>query len=106
VLHVSSPEARSITLRLEDRINPSHHRFMNFHTRKWVKPEDLNPNQTLFGGKGKPAPHGKTQSATPRIASWIPDQFHAAIFYMTFGFESTQLRGLSGVSLYHIHFSV
>ncbi|MEQ8244616.1 hotdog domain-containing protein [Fulvivirga sp.] len=23
---------------------------MNFHTRKWVKPEDLNPNQTLFGG--------------------------------------------------------
>lgn len=24
---------------------------MLFHTRKWVKPEDLNPNQTLFGGK-------------------------------------------------------
>ncbi len=24
---------------------------MRFHTRKWVKPEDLNPNQTLFGGK-------------------------------------------------------
>ena len=24
---------------------------MNFHTRKWVKPEDLNPNKTLFGGK-------------------------------------------------------
>jgi len=23
---------------------------MNFHTRKWVKPEDLNPNGTLFGG--------------------------------------------------------
>lgn len=23
---------------------------MNFHTRKWVKPEDLNPNLTLFGG--------------------------------------------------------
>lgn len=23
---------------------------MNFHTRKWVKPEDLNPNETLFGG--------------------------------------------------------
>jgi len=43
--------ARSITLRLEDGINLSHHRFMNFHTRKWVKPEDLNPNQTLFGGR-------------------------------------------------------
>ncbi|RRJ91249.1 acyl-CoA thioesterase [Paenimyroides tangerinum] len=24
---------------------------MKFHTRKWVKPEDLNPNRTLFGGK-------------------------------------------------------
>ncbi len=24
---------------------------MRFHTRKWVKPEDLNANQTLFGGK-------------------------------------------------------
>ncbi|MFD0991952.1 acyl-CoA thioesterase [Tenacibaculum geojense] len=22
-----------------------------FHTRKWVKPEDLNPNGTLFGGR-------------------------------------------------------
>ncbi len=25
--------------------------IMNFHTRKWVKPEDLNPNHTLFGGR-------------------------------------------------------
>ncbi|HUC83499.1 MAG TPA: hotdog domain-containing protein [Flavisolibacter sp.] len=24
---------------------------MNFHTRKWVKPEDLNPNHSLFGGR-------------------------------------------------------
>ncbi len=24
---------------------------MRFHTRKWVKPEDLNPNASLFGGK-------------------------------------------------------
>ncbi|HEY0895964.1 MAG TPA: hotdog domain-containing protein [Sphingobacteriaceae bacterium] len=23
---------------------------MNFHTRKWIKPEDLNANGTLFGG--------------------------------------------------------
>ncbi len=23
---------------------------MKFFTRKWVKPEDLNPNKTLFGG--------------------------------------------------------
>ena len=24
---------------------------MKFHTRKWVKPQDLNPNGTLFGGR-------------------------------------------------------
>ncbi len=24
---------------------------MRFHTRKWVKPEDLNPHGTLFGGQ-------------------------------------------------------
>ena len=24
---------------------------MRFRTRKWVKPEDLNPNGTLFGGQ-------------------------------------------------------
>lgn len=24
---------------------------MNFHTRKWVKPQDLNPNKSLFGGR-------------------------------------------------------
>jgi acyl-CoA hydrolase len=25
--------------------------MMRFHTRKWVKPEDLNPNRSLFGGR-------------------------------------------------------
>ena len=25
--------------------------MMRFHSRKWVKPEDLNPNGTLFGGR-------------------------------------------------------
>lgn len=24
---------------------------MRFHTRKWIKPEDLNPNSSLFGGR-------------------------------------------------------
>lgn len=24
---------------------------MKYHTRKWIKPEDLNPNHTLFGGR-------------------------------------------------------
>lgn len=36
---------------------------MNFHTRKWVKPEDLNPNGTLFGG---------------RLLAWIDEE--AAIY--------------------------
>jgi len=36
---------------------------MNFHTRKWVKPEDLNPNGTLFGG---------------RLMAWIDEE--AAIY--------------------------
>ena len=29
----------------------SESRPLRFHTRRWVKPEDLNPNNTLFGGK-------------------------------------------------------
>ncbi len=32
---------------------------MNYHTRKWVRPEDLNANGTLFGGK---------------LLSWIDDE--------------------------------
>lgn len=31
-----------------DRPHPSEE--VHFHTRKWVKPEDLNANGTLFGG--------------------------------------------------------
>ena len=38
---------------------------MRFHTRKWIKPEDLNPNGTLFGG---------------RLIEWI-DEEAALIFY-------------------------
>ncbi len=36
---------------------------MNFHKRKWVKPEDLNPHGTLFGGT---------------VLSWIDEE--AAIY--------------------------
>lgn len=36
---------------------------MNFSTRKWIKPEDLNPNHTLFGG---------------RLLQWIDEE--AALF--------------------------
>lgn len=32
---------------MTDRIDDSD---INFHTRKWVRPEDLNANGTLFGG--------------------------------------------------------
>jgi acyl-CoA hydrolase len=35
-----------MTIKMTDIIKEK----MNFHTRKWVKPEDLNPNGTLFGG--------------------------------------------------------
>ena len=38
---------------------------MQFHSRKWIKPEDLNPNGSLFGG---------------RLLSWIDEE--AAIFAM------------------------
>lgn len=36
---------------------------LEFRTRKWVKPEDLNPNNTLFGG---------------RLLQWIDEE--AALF--------------------------
>lgn len=38
---------------------------MNFYSRKWIKPEDLNPNGSLFGG---------------RLLSWIDEE--VAIFAM------------------------
>lgn len=38
---------------------------MKFYSRKWIKPEDLNPNGSLFGGQ---------------ILSWIDEE--AAIFAM------------------------
>jgi acyl-CoA thioesterase YciA len=43
---------------------------MNFHTRKWVKPEDLNPNDTLFGG---------------RLLAWIDEE---AVIYAIIQLES------------------
>lgn len=38
---------------------------MKFYSRKWIKPEDLNPNGSLFGGQ---------------LLSWIDEE--AAIFAM------------------------
>ncbi|RIA09660.1 acyl-CoA hydrolase [Flavobacteriaceae bacterium MAR_2010_72] len=46
---------------------------MRFHTRKWVKPEDLNPNQTLFGG---------------RLLAWIDEE---AALYTIIQLENTRI---------------
>lgn|SRR5690554_187805 len=46
---------------------------MRFHTRKWVKPEDLNPNKTLFGGK---------------LLAWIDEE---AALYSIIQLESTHV---------------
>lgn len=46
---------------------------MRFHTRKWVKPEDLNANGTLFGG---------------RLLSWIDEE---AILYCIIQLENKRI---------------
>ena len=46
---------------------------MNFHTRKWIKPEDLNPNGTLFGG---------------RLLEWIDEE---AAMYGVIQFENQRV---------------
>ena len=46
---------------------------MRFHTRKWVKPEDLNPNGTLFGG---------------RLLQWIDEE---AALYAIVQLENTHI---------------
>jgi len=46
---------------------------MNYHTRKWIKPEDLNPNGTLFGG---------------RLLEWIDEE---AALYAVVQLENQQI---------------
>jgi acyl-CoA hydrolase len=46
---------------------------MRFHTRKWIKPEDLNPNETLFGGK---------------LLAWIDEE---AALYVTIQLENKRV---------------
>ena len=46
---------------------------MRFHTRKWVKPEDLNPNGTLFGGQ---------------LLAWIDEE---AALYTIIQLENTRI---------------
>ena len=47
--------------------------ILNFHTRKWVKPEDLNPNHSLFGG---------------RLLQWIDEE---AVIYAIVQLENTRV---------------
>ncbi|MDN5395375.1 MAG: acyl-CoA thioesterase [Chryseobacterium sp.] len=46
---------------------------MNYHTIKWVKPEDLNPNHSLFGG---------------RLLQWIDEE---AALYAIIQLENTKV---------------
>lgn len=46
---------------------------MKFHTRKWVKPEDLNANGSLFGGK---------------LLAWIDEE---AALYTIIQFENNKV---------------
>ncbi|SMC33521.1 Acyl-CoA hydrolase [Chryseobacterium sp. YR221] len=48
-------------------------KIMNYHTRKWVKPEDLNPNHSLFGG---------------RLLQWIDEE---AALYAIIQLENTKV---------------
>tara|TARA_Y100001968_G_scaffold187759_1_gene172122 strand:- start:33 stop:536 length:504 start_codon:yes stop_codon:yes gene_type:complete len=43
-------DSRELMHRLACAFQRTGRQDMNFHTRKWIKPEDLNPNGTLFGG--------------------------------------------------------
>lgn len=53
----------SLSTQPQQFVDPSAPEGMRFHTRKWVKPEDLNPNGSLFGG---------------RLLAWIDEE--AAIY--------------------------
>ncbi|MCF3108589.1 acyl-CoA thioesterase [Niabella sp. CC-SYL272] len=56
---------------MDDKMYNEHE--MRFHTRKWVKPEDLNPNQSLFGG---------------RLLQWIDEE---AALYAIIQLENTHV---------------
>ena len=46
--------------------------MMNYHARKWIKPEDLNPHHSLFGG---------------RLLEWIDEE---AALYAIIQLENTR----------------
>lgn len=63
---------------------------MNFHTRKWVKPEDLNANGSLFGGSllrwidEEAAIYAILQLGTHRVVTKLISEIN---------FESSALQG-------------
>jgi acyl-CoA hydrolase len=58
---------------------------MRFHTRKWIKPEDLNANGTLFGG---------------RLLAWITEE---AALYSIIQLENNKLvlKYMSEINFIH-----
>lgn len=58
---------------------------MRFHTRKWIKPEDLNANGTLFGG---------------RLLAWITEE---AALYSIIQLENKKivLKFMSEINFMH-----
>ena len=60
-------------------------RTMRFHTRKWIKPEDLNANGTLFGG---------------RLLAWITEE---AALYSIIQLENNKivLKYMSEINFIH-----
>ena len=59
---------------------------MRFHTRKWIKPEDLNANGTLFGG---------------RLLAWITEE---AALYSIIQLENKKivLKYMSEINFMHL----
>ena len=55
---------------------------MKYYSRKWVKPEDLNANETLFGG---------------RLLAWIDEE---AVIYAMCQLESRTIFGFSSGTIF------
>lgn len=83
---------------------------MNFHTRRWVRPEDLNANGTLFGGSllrwidGEAAIYAIIQLGNERVvtkymseinfvnAAWQGDLIELGLLATEFGRTSLTMR--------------
>lgn len=67
---------------LVDEYQPLHEEPINFHTRRWIRPEDLNANGSLFGGS---------------LLKWIDEE--AAIYaILQLGNESVVTKYMSEIN--------